>query len=203
MRYSKTHKQETRERVLTIAARALRARGPERVGVAEVMAEAGLTHGGFYAHFKSRDDLLAAAVEAAFEDGRALWASATAGMPGVEGLARYVDRYVSAGHRDRIDTGCPIAALGADFARSRSAAAEGFRTNFQRLLGAMADQLPGDDALDRATRAASLFAEMMGAVLVARAMGDQPSSDRLLETARNNLRARIGASSTAGPKAYE
>lgn len=193
MRYSGTHKQETRERVLTIAARALRARGPERLGVAEVMAEAGLTHGGFYAHFKSKDDLLAAAVEESFKDGRALWLRATKDHPGVEGLARYVDSYVSEAHRDRIDTGCPIAALGSDFARSESAAAKVFRSNLERLLGAMAERLPGRDAEARATFAASLFAEMMGAVLVARALGDQPASSRTLEAARRNLRARIGA----------
>jgi len=193
MRYSGTHKQETRERVLAIAARALRAKGPERLGVSEVMAEAGLTHGGFYAHFKSKDDLLAAAVEEAFKDGRALWARATKDHPGVEGLARYIDLYVSEAHRDRIDTGCPIAALGGDFARSDSAAAVVFRASLERLLGAMAERLPGDDAEARATLAASLFAEMMGAVLVARALGDQPASSRTLEAARRNLRARIGA----------
>lgn len=193
MRYSGTHKQETRERVLGIAARALRARGPERLGVAEVMAEAGLTHGGFYAHFKSKDDLLAAAVEEAFKDGRALWARATKDHPGVDGLARYIDFYVSDAHRDRIDTGCPIAALGGDFARSDSAAAKVFRAHLERLLGAMAERLPGEDAQARATLAASLFAEMMGAVLVARALGDHPSSSRMLEAARENLRARIGA----------
>lgn len=193
MRYSGTHKQETRERVLGIAARALRARGPDRLGVAEVMAEAGLTHGGFYAHFKSKDDLLAAAVDEAFKDGRALWARATKDHPGVTGLARYIDLYVSEAHRDRLDTGCPIAALGGDFARTDSAAAKAFRSNLERLLGAMAERLPGENAGARAMLAASLFSEMLGAVLVARALGDQPLSGQTLEAARRNLRARIGA----------
>lgn len=193
MRYSETHKQETRDRVLKVAARALRARGPERLGVAEVMAEAGLTHGGFYAHFKSKDDLLAAAVEEAFRDGRALWMTATQDRPGIEGLARYIDLYVSDQHRDRLDTGCPVAALGADFARTESAAGDAFRANVDRLLGAIAERLPGEDPQARAAEAGALFGEMMGAVLVARAATDREASNHLLAAARDNLRARIGA----------
>lgn len=193
MRYSETHKQETRERVLAVAARTLRTKGPERLGVAEVMAEAGLTHGGFYAHFKSKDDLLTAAVDAAFRDGRDLWRRATEGLPGAEGLARYIELYVSGQHRDRIDTGCPIAALGGDFARTPSAAGDVFRANVDRLLGAMAERLPGEDAEARATLSASIFAEMMGALLVSRAIADRDGSDRLLAAARDNLKARIGA----------
>lgn len=193
MRYSETHKQETRERVLAVAARTLRSRGPERLGVAEVMAEAGLTHGGFYAHFKSKDDLLAAAVEEAFKDGRALWRTATEDYPGVEGLARYIDFYVSGQHRDRLDTGCPVAALSADFARTPSAAGDAFRANVARLLGAIAERLPGEDKAARAAEAGAIFAGMMGAVLVARAIPDREASNRLLAAARDNLKARIGA----------
>jgi len=192
MRYSDTHKLETRDRVLKVAARTLRAKGPERLGVAEVMAEAGLTHGGFYAHFKSKDALLVAAVEEAFTDGRRLWARATEGYPGVEGLARYIDFYVSEGHRDRIDSGCPIAALGADFARSDSEAGRAFSASLDRLIGAMADRLPGEGR-DRPTAAAAIFAEMMGAVLVARALGDPAASSAVLAAARDNLKRRIGA----------
>ena len=193
MRYSETHKQETRDRVLAVAARALRTQGPERLGVAEVMAEAGLTHGGFYAHFKSKDDLLAAAVEEAFKDGRALWMAATEDYPGIEGLARYIDFYVSGQHRDRLDTGCPVAALNADFARVPSAAGDTFRANVARLLGVIADRLPGEDAQARTAEAGAIFGEMMGAVLVARAIPDRETSNRLLAAARDNLKARIGA----------
>ena len=192
MRYSETHKQETRDRVLAVAARALRAMGPERLGVAEVMAEAGLTHGGFYAHFKSKDDLLAAAVDEAFKDGRALWRSATADTPGIEGLARYIDLYVSGQHRDRLDTGCPVAALNVHFARNGSAAGDAFRANVARLLDAIAERLPGEDAQGRGAAAGAIFGEMMGAILVARAIDDRDTSNRLLAAARDHLKARIG-----------
>lgn len=193
MRYSDTHKQETRDRVLAVAARTLRARGPERLGVAEVMAEAGLTHGGFYAHFKSKDDLLAAAVEEAFKDGRALWRTATEDRPGVEGLARYIELYVSGQHRDRIDTGCPVAALNTDFARTESVAGDTFRANVARLLGVIAERLPGDDPQVRAAEAGAIFGQMMGAVLVARTMADREASNRLLAATRDSLTARIRA----------
>jgi TetR/AcrR family transcriptional repressor of nem operon len=191
MRYSEGHKEETRKRVLTVAARTLRAKGPERLGVAEVMAEAGLTHGGFYAHFKSKDDLLAAAVDEAFAEGRQLWFRAAGEHPGLEGLERYIDFYVSPTHRDRTDTGCPVAALGPAFARADSPAADIFRANVQRLIGAIAGRLPGEDEAERAARATSIFAEMMGSVQLARALPDPETSDRALAAARASLKARI------------
>ena len=86
-----------------------------------------------------------------------------------------------------------MAALGGDFARVESAAGEVFRANVDRLLGAMAGRLPGDSAEERATLAASIFAEMMGALLVSRALTDRGASNRLLAAARDNLKARIGA----------
>jgi TetR/AcrR family transcriptional repressor of nem operon len=193
MRYSDTHKQETRDRVLAVAARSLRAKGPDRLGVAEVMAEAGLTHGGFYAHFKSKDELLAAAVDKAFEDGRNLWLDATRDAPGLDGLKRYIAFYVSAGHRDRIDSGCPIAALGPVFARAEGPAADTFRANVQRLMDAIASRLPLEDEAERRAIAASLLGEMMGSVQLARTVADQAASDAMLKAARKNLRARIDA----------
>lgn len=193
MRYSEGHKEETRERVLAVAARALRAKGPDRLGVAEVMSEAGLTHGGFYAHFKSKDELLAAAVDKAFEEGRRLWLDAADGHPGVEGLKRYIAFYVSSQHRDRIDSGCPIAALGPVFARAEGPAADAFRANVQRLMDAVASRLPIDDEAERKAVAASVLGEMMGSVQLARTVADAEVSDAMLKAARKNLRARIDA----------
>jgi len=193
MRYSEGHKQETRERVVKVAARALRAKGPDRLGVAEVMAQAGLTHGGFYAHFKSKDDLLAAAVEEAFRQGRNLWLRSTEERPGIEGLARYIENYVSEAHRDRIDTGCPIAALGAEFARTETEAGRIFAQNLDRLLGVIAERVPGETEASRKGLAASVFAEMMGSVLLSRALSDRQASNQILAAARDSLKARIGA----------
>src|SRR5262245_45438020 len=103
MRYPPDHKRETRERVLAEAAKQIRAHGPLGVGVADIMKRAGLTHGGFYAHFKSKDALVAAAIAKMFDGARARWQRATATRDASGGLAAYIDSYLSADHRDARD----------------------------------------------------------------------------------------------------
>ena len=117
MRYGPEHKKETRARVLRQAARAIRAEGPHRIGIAEVMARAGLTHGGFYAHFASKDDLVAAAIAQMFEEALALLEGVTAAQPPKEALRAYIDLYLSPKHRDAKEAGCPMAVLSADLPR--------------------------------------------------------------------------------------
>jgi len=104
MRYDAEHKQKTREKVLKAAAKAIRADGPHRVGVADVMSKAGLTHGGFYAHFTSKDDLIAAAIEQMFDESRIRMARETEDKPPREALRSYIDFYLSSGHRDARQT---------------------------------------------------------------------------------------------------
>src|SRR5262245_40577680 len=99
MRYSDTHKEETRKKVVKAAARAVRARGPEGVGVAEIMAEAGLTHGGFYAHFPSKESLVVAAIEEAFGASARRFARMTGGLSHPDALDAFVESYVSPAHR--------------------------------------------------------------------------------------------------------
>src|SRR5476649_1860316 len=111
MRYSDTHKQDTRKKVVRAAAAAVRAKGPDGVGVAEIMAEAGLTHGGFYAHFPNKEALVAAAIEEAFGQSRRRFSRMTDGMSSDEALTAFVDAYVSADHRNNPQRGCPIATL--------------------------------------------------------------------------------------------
>src|SRR3954468_10632019 len=108
MRYSDTHKQETRRKVVQAAAAAVRAKGPDGVGVAEVMAEAGLTHGGFYAHFPNKEALVVAAIEEAFGQSARRFARMLDGKDGVQSLEAFVDAYVSLDHRANASGGCPI-----------------------------------------------------------------------------------------------
>src|SRR3954471_446777 len=108
MRYSPEHKQQTKERVLAEAAREIRAQGPHQIGVAGVMAKAGLTQGGFYAHFASKDDLVAQAIDYMFSEIAAKWALETEGRSAEEALLAYVDFYLSTGHRDARNGGCPL-----------------------------------------------------------------------------------------------
>ena len=120
MRYDAEHKQRTREKVLKAAAKAIRAKGPDRIGVAEVMADVGLTHGGFYAHFESKDDLIAAAVSQMFDESRGRLNAETEGRSAAAGLRSYIDFYLSAAHRDARRWGCAVAALASDLPRMQT-----------------------------------------------------------------------------------
>src|ERR1700760_2355384 len=126
MRYDEDHKQRTREKVLDAAARTIRAEGPDRVGVAAIMAEAGLTHGGFYAHFGSKDELVAAAIKRMFEEAGGRRREAAEGRPPAEGLRDYIRFYLSRSHRDGRAAGCPLPALATDLPRLPEAAREVF-----------------------------------------------------------------------------
>src|SRR5258705_2959566 len=117
MRYGTEHKQRVREKVLKAAAKAIRAKGPDRIGVGEVMADVGLTHGGFYAHFESKDDLVAAAIGQMLEESRARLRHETEGRTAADGLRSYLNFYLSPAHRDARRGGCPIPAPGTDSPR--------------------------------------------------------------------------------------
>jgi len=113
MRYDAEHKERTHQRILAEAASAIRAEGPDRVGVAEVMAELGLTHGGFYAHFASKDELVSCAITYMFDRMIARFEPMTEGLPPAQALSVYIDSYLSVAHRDAPGRGCALAALAA------------------------------------------------------------------------------------------
>ena len=191
MRYPPEHKQLTRERVLRSAARALRRDGPEKVAVADVMREAGLTHGGFYAHFESKDDLLARAIESMFDEVLANFAKGTAGKSPRDALREYVSRYLTLAHCDTRESGCPIAALAADIPRMNVEARRAFESGSARLASAIAHVLRELHVPDAGAAATSLLAELVGAVVLARCAGDPATAQRLLEASRSQVLARI------------
>ncbi|EJL25271.1 transcriptional regulator [Caulobacter sp. AP07] len=192
MRYDADHKQQTRERVLKAAAKALRAEGPHRIGVAAVMAEAGLTHGGFYAHFKSKDDFVAAAVGQMFVEGRARLDRAVEGRTPAEGLAAYLDFYLSAAHRDTRTAGCPLPFLSADAPRLATPSRERFAQGVADLTGRLAQVLAELGRADAEEAAGSMLSEMVGAVALARAEPDPARSDAILARTRTSLQRRLG-----------
>jgi TetR/AcrR family transcriptional repressor of nem operon len=192
MRYSDSHKEETRKRILSVASRQVRARGPDGVSVAEVMAEAGLTHGGFYAHFKSKDALIAAAIQAAFDNRREYFRSLPEAGDGPAFLDRFVDSYVSGIHRDRPERGCPIATLSSDIPRQGEAARAAFDAGVKGLIQTIASRLTVGAPEDRDALAGSLVTEMAGAVALARAVSDPQLSDQLLAQSRRSVKARMG-----------
>ncbi|KQZ69261.1 TetR family transcriptional regulator [Rhodanobacter sp. Root561] len=192
MRYDTEHKQKTRELVLEAAARAIRSDGPDRVGVAGVMAEAGLTHGGFYAHFKSKDELVAAAIGQMFEQARARLEHETADRDPAEGLAAYVDFYLSKKHRDARGFGCPMAALASDVPRLSGPAREQFALGVQLSTAGLAGQLALLGHAEPEAGARSMIAELIGALSLARIEQDAKRSDAILAASRAQLKQRFG-----------
>jgi TetR/AcrR family transcriptional regulator, transcriptional repressor for nem operon len=192
VRYDIEHKQKTRTRVLDAAASAIRLAGPDKVGVAGVMAEAGLTHGGFYAHFASKDELVTAAIEHMFEQARARFAHETEGRDAAAGLGAYIDFYLSKKHRDMRDAGCPIPALASDLPRLAEETRAIYAEGVQRLVARVTTLLTqlGHSGAEREAR--STVAELIGALSLARVEPDAKRSDTILASSRQQLKQRLG-----------
>ena len=197
MRYSSDHKQETRTRLLREAAREIRLKGPDRVAVAGVMRRAGLTHGGFYAHFGSKEALIAEAIGTMFEDARSRFAGETVGDDPRAALAAYIEFYLSPGHRDARDRGCPLAAIGSDVPRLPEAARERFARGLAALTERLAEAIMACGIERPDQEAASLVAELVGALTLARAVRDPAESDSILQQSAAALRRRLGLESAA------
>ncbi|MGZ2449338.1 TetR/AcrR family transcriptional repressor of nem operon [Rhizobium ruizarguesonis] len=181
---SQLEKQKTHGKIVETASKRLREEGLEGIGVADLMKEAGLTVGGFYKHFASRDDLVAEAIQSAFDSwGRKLEAEGV--NPAEMTAADVADRYVSAYHRDNPGEGCPFAALTSDISRSgekaRGIATDGLRRNFASL----ASKAAGADDSERRRRAIMAFAMMTGGVGLARISSDEELSAEILATVRD------------------
>jgi TetR/AcrR family transcriptional regulator, transcriptional repressor for nem operon len=192
MRYDAEHKQKTRERVLKEAARAIRAAGPHKVGVAAVMAKAGLTHGGFYAHFASKDELIAAAIGQMFEESARKFAGQTADRAPRAALASFIDFYLSREHRDARKTGCPLPFLSADLPRLRRPARERFAQGVAALTDRIGGLLEKCGCEHAEEEASSVLSELVGALSLARAEPDSVRADAILAHSRSALKRRLG-----------
>jgi len=185
MRYDAEHKQRTHQKVLKAAAKTIRAKGPDRVAVAEVMAQVGLTHGGFYAHFDSRDALLVAALERAGRQSAESVARAAAShaAKGVNAFRSLVQTYLADTQLASLESGCPVAALGCDMPRQSATVREASRTRVQRLIATVRTALPN---APRAV-ASVVAATLVGSLQLARAMGDNAQGRAVLAAARKAL----------------
>ncbi|MGH7337849.1 MAG: TetR/AcrR family transcriptional regulator [Myxococcota bacterium] len=191
MRYSESHKQRTRLRVLGEAAAAIRTKGAERVGVAEVMAAAGLTHGGFYAHFDSKDDLVAQAITHMFDATYSRFLSHTEGREPAAAIASYVDFYLAPSHRLDRANGCPIATLSGDLPNLSDRARERFTEGTERFVAALAKLAKKLGAKDAEALAWSAIAEMAGALALSRTVSDERAA-AILRNSRAIVKARFG-----------
>ncbi len=185
MKVSREQMAENRRRILDVASRLFREKGFDAVSVSEVMKAAGLTHGGFYGHFSSKDELVAETV------GYVLSNDADGGND----LRAYLDVYLSPRHRDNAADGCPTAGLAADIRHQtpavRAAMTAGLRSQIERGMKA----LPGIDAANRRRAAIGIWAAMVGAVILARAIDDTTLSDEVLEQTRAWIEAGLDPAS--------
>jgi TetR/AcrR family transcriptional repressor of nem operon len=184
-RPANTRKEETHERIVEAAARAIRRHGYAGLGVAEVMKDAGLTHGGFYAHFESRDALLVEALERAGRDSAesVTRAAAQRAAKGVSAFRTLVDSYLSERHLASMESGCPVAALGSDMPRQSEPVREASALRVRRLVERVNAALP-----DAHRSAASVVTgTLVGSLQLARALGDNAEGRALLSGARQAL----------------
>jgi TetR/AcrR family transcriptional repressor of nem operon len=194
MRYDENHKQETRARVLKVAAKALREKGPDKLGVAEVMQAAGLTHGGFYAHFPSKEAFLTESLNEVFAQSRERRHGLVEGLGPRDALSAYIDYYVSKAHRDSPASGCPIVALNSDLPRQPKKFRTAFDAGVKRLTGELTQWIAAIGIEDADKVAVSVLSAMVGAVALSRAVSDCHLSDELLDAARAGIKARLGLS---------
>lgn len=195
MRYDSEHKARTREKVLAEAAQAIRAGGFAGVGVAGIMSRAGLTHGGFYAHFRSKDDLIAEAIQYMFEERYAYFFKQADKPDPRQALGDFIDSYLSMRHRDAPERGCPVPSLGGEMPRMPAAARVRFAAGVARLIETLAELIGRIGVANAEGQASSVLAELAGAVGLARIIEDRDGAERLLAASRSALRERFGLDS--------
>jgi TetR/AcrR family transcriptional repressor of nem operon len=187
MRVSKAKAHENRERVIDVASELLREKGVDGIGIADLMDAAGLTHGGFYRQFKSKDDLVAQAVDRAFDATRAALMDHVAHTPG-DPLRALVEYYVSSAHVDAVGQGCSLPALGSDAGRTADPVLHTvFGDAVEAYLGAIASLVPNIDPGTARQRAIAILAEMVGAIVISRAIAAGPLRDEMVRTVRDDL----------------
>ena len=180
-------KDATHERILDAAARSIRRSGYDGASVADIMKEAGLTHGGFYAHFASREAMLAEAADRAGADAIATSARIAATSPPQQALQRLVGAYLSKEHLRDAEGGCPLVALGSETPRQGPEVRRAATLRVKEMIDVVARQLPDWGQPQAHERALVIVAGMVGALLLARAVDDAKLADALLKAASQHL----------------
>ena len=185
-RYGKAHKEATRQRIIDTAGRRLKRDGIDGSGIATLMKDAGLTNGAFYAHFASKDDLVATAVADQLRQQRT---SVGAAAPGRSGLEQFVREYLSIEHRESREEGCPSAALLDEIGRSTDATKQAFTDGLLAAIDDMAASLAPDDPQSAQVKALTVFGMMVGTMQLSRALTDRRLADAVLEQGVQNALA--------------
>lgn len=186
MRVSRVQAEANREAVINVASRLFREHGFDGIGLKDLMKGAGLTQGGFYKQFQSKDDLAALASRRAMESATRRWSSVAASSSGP--LQAVVDLYLSAGHRGETGDGCPLVALGSDAARQSPEVRTPFQDGIKAHLQVLEELMPNEGEPNVAEKAMVVLSLMVGAVTLSRIVTDEAMSDRLLEAASREVK---------------
>jgi len=184
MRYSPEHKAQNHEKILSVAARSFRERGGDSSGIGTVMKKVGLKKGGFYRHFKSKDDLFVEAVARALDETGKGMEEVAKSAPEGQALRAIIERYLSVGHANSPGSGCVRAALGPELARKPLAV----RRKIEVLLDAYRERflsfMPGKTREEKQTKVRLLFPSMAGVLMMARVVSDPQRREQILVEAR-------------------
>lgn len=183
MANSKTEKALNHARIVESASVRFRQDGIDGVGVADLMKGVGMTHGGFYRHFTSRDELVAEAVECAFVEGRDVLARVASQKRPADAFSALVDGYLSASHRDQLSTSCALTTLSSDVARSASAARSAYSKQVEAYVDRIATLVATEKVGERRAGAIAALSLMVGALALARATNDADLSEEILQSA--------------------
>jgi TetR/AcrR family transcriptional repressor of nem operon len=201
MRYSKEHKQETHAKIVKKAAVLLREKGAHGIGVADLMKEAGLTHGGFYAHFESREALVIEAFGFAMDRSTERWRKIAEQTPPDRRLQTIVQSYLTPVHRDDSGHGCAVPALGAEIARESPKTRKAFAAKLEAMIDMLADQIPDCPPKAARKQAVVTLATMMGTLVLARIAGTGEFSDEILGAGREAALERAAPKQPVAKKA--
>jgi TetR/AcrR family transcriptional regulator, transcriptional repressor for nem operon len=185
MRYSREHKLETHARIVKKASVRLREKGAHGIGVADLMKDAGLTHGGFYAHFDSREALVIEAFADAMDRSTERWRKIAEQTPPEKRLATIVESYLTTIHRDDPGHGCAVPTLGADIARESPKTRKAFAAKLEQMIDMLTAQIPDVPRKAARKQAMAAIATMMGTLVLARVAGSSEFSSEILDAGRD------------------
>jgi TetR/AcrR family transcriptional regulator, transcriptional repressor for nem operon len=199
MRYSREHKLQTHARIVKKASVRLREKGAHGIGVADLMKDAGLTHGGFYAHFDSREALVIEAFADAMDRSTERWRKIAEATPPEKRLATIVESYLTTIHRDDPGHGCAVPTLGADIARESPKTRKAFSAKLEQMIDMLAEQIPDVPRKAARKQAMAAIATMMGTLVLSRVAGSGEFSEEILDAGRDAALGRGRAAKKTAP----
>jgi TetR/AcrR family transcriptional regulator, transcriptional repressor for nem operon len=198
MRYSAKHKEHTRATLLKKASERFREEGLQGAGIARLMRDMGLTHGGFYGHFRSKNELVVTAMRSMFAETIEHMNQAAAASPKGKKVSALVNTYLNAETRDHPEMGCLLPTLASEIARQPKSIKRAYTQGFTEQVDNLARHMPGANAADKKRNAQSLLAGMVGTMMFARAVDDRDLSDQMLAQARQSYISLFEAGTQKG-----